>query len=123
MIHVIADTNVLLLPFKNKLNIEVELERLVGRHEILIPEPILDELKGLAIKDRYAKTALKWAQTKRIVPTESVGDNAVLELAERVKGIVLTNDKLLIKRARAKVLKVIRMKGGNHLAFENNWLD
>jgi rRNA-processing protein FCF1 len=121
MIQVIADTNALLLPFKNKINVEAELDRLLGRHEILIPVPILNELKGLEVKFKYAKAALKWAQTKSIMPTESFGDNSVLELAESVKGIVLSNDKLLIKRAKAKSLKVIRMREGNHLAFENYW--
>ena len=43
---VIADANALLLPFKCKFNIDYELENLVGNHELIIPEPIIGELKN-----------------------------------------------------------------------------
>jgi rRNA-processing protein FCF1 len=120
---VIADTNALLLPFKHKFNIDFELEGLVGNHEIIIPEPIVGELKKLALQNRVAKAALKLANTKKTMPTKFAGDDSVLELAERLKAIVFTSDKQLIDKAKSKGLKIIRLKEGNRLGFDNDWID
>jgi rRNA-processing protein FCF1 len=62
-----------------------------------------------------AKGALKLALTKEIRPAEKPGDDSVLELAKKVDGYVMTNDAELIERARAKKLKVIRMREGCRL--------
>lgn len=123
MILVVADTNALLLPFKHKFNIDFELESLVGNHELIIPEPIVGELKKLAQENKVAKAALKLAHTKKSMPAEYAGDDSVLELAERLKAIIFSNDKEVINKARAKGLKIIRLKEGNRLAFDNDWID
>jgi rRNA-processing protein FCF1 len=115
MIFVVADTNALIAPFKQKFNIDAELSRILGAYTIIVPEPIIGELRRLAPTNMNAKGALKLALTKESRPTRSVGDDSVLELAKKVKGHVLTNDAELIERARKKKLKVIRLREGCRL--------
>ena len=123
MIQIVADTNAFLLPFKFNINIDSELDSLVGNHEIIIPEPIVGELKRLAKQKQHAKAALKLAQSKQSFSTEAIGDDSVLELAERVGGIVFSNDKELIEKARKKNLRIIRLREGSRLDFDNYRLD
>jgi rRNA-processing protein FCF1 len=110
MRYVIADTNALIAPFKRKFNIDAELTRILGSYIIIVPEPIIGELKRLAVTNLNARGALKFAMTKKIQLTKSVGDDSVLELAKKVGGYVLTNDVELIGRASKKKLKVIRLR-------------
>ena len=122
MRQVIADTNALIAPFKLKFNIDSELTRLLGSYRILVPEPIVGELEKLAVTNMNAKAALKLAHSREICPTRSGGDDSVLELALKIRGFVMTNDRELIKRARYKKLKVIRVKENGKLAPEENWM-
>jgi rRNA-processing protein FCF1 len=110
MRYVIADTNVLIAPFKQKFNIDAELTRILGNYTILIPEPIIGELRRLAVTNLHARGALKFALTREIRPTKKPGDDSVLELAKKVGGYVMTNDRELIGRASKKKLKVIRLR-------------
>ena len=64
-------------------------------------------MKILAKHDRTAKAALKLAMTMEHMPTISVGDNSVLELARELEGIIMSNDKALIETARASGIRVI----------------
>ncbi len=115
MIFVIADTNALIAPFKQKFNIDAELSRILGDYKILVPRPIIGELERLAPKNMNAKGALKLALTKEIRSTKKAGDAAVLELAESAGGYVMTNDMELIGKARKLGLRVIRMREGCRL--------
>ena len=110
MRYVVADTNALIAPFKRKFNIDVELTRILDSYTILIPEPIIGELRRLAVTNLHARGALKFALTKKVQATKNVGDDSVLELAKKVKGYVMTNDGALITRASKKKLKVIRLR-------------
>ena len=117
-----ADANALIAPFKLKFNIDSELTRLFGAYEIIVPKPIIGELEKLAVTNIYARGALKLAKSRTIKSTRAAGDDAVLELATKVKGFVMTNDKELIARARKKNLKVIRVKEGGKLAPDETWM-
>ena len=122
MRFIVADANALIAPFKMKFNIDSELTRLFGSYQILVPEPITGDLEKLAVTNMHAKAALKLARSREIRPTRSRGDNSVLELARKVRGFVMTNDRELIKRARQKKLKVIRVKEHGKLAPEEDWM-
>ena len=115
MILVVADANALIAPFKRKFNLDSELGRLLGDYQVLVPEPILGELSRLAKTNMNAKGALKLALTRDVRPTKKAGDEAVLELALKVKGMVMTNDAELIGKARKKGLDVIRLREGCRL--------
>ena len=119
MIKVVVDANALMMPFQIKLNLDAELSGLLGDHELLVPKPIVGELERLSATSREAGAALKLAGTRRIMKTQSAGDNSVLELAKKEGAYILSNDKEVIKEAVKEGLKVIRLKEGSHLAIEN----
>ena len=119
---IVADTNALIAPFKLKFNIDSELTRILGAYEIIVPKPIIGELEKLAVTNIHARGALKLARSRKIKSTKSAGDDAVLELAKKINGFVMTNDKELIARARKRNLKVIRVKEGGKLAPEEAWM-
>ena len=114
---VVADANALMMPFDFSINIDSELARLLGSYEIVVPRPILGELKKLAERSASAKAAASLARAKKIIETDSAGDESVIEAAEKNAAIILTNDSELIGIATSKGIKVIRMRGGNRLAF------
>lgn len=114
---VVLDTNALLMPFEIRLNLDLALKELVGDAHIVVPGPLIGELKKL--NHRHAKAALKLARTYDIVHTESTGDEAVVELALETGGYVLTNDKELRRKLRDKRVPLIYLRSGTHLVLED----
>ena len=113
---VVLDTNALLMPFEIKINLDLALRDLLGEVRIVVPGPLVGELKHL--DHRYAKAALALARKYEIIPTEYTGDNAVIELAYRTGGYVLTNDKELRRRLRKEGVPIIYLRSGTHLAID-----
>lgn len=122
MMDIIADANALIAPFKLKFNIDSELTRLLGSYRIIVPEPIIGELEKLAVTNMNARAALKLARSREIRPARAAGDDSVLELAKKIGGFVMTNDRELIRRARQKKLRVIRVRENGKLAPEEEWM-
>jgi rRNA-processing protein FCF1 len=120
MIYVIADTNALLLPFQGRLNLDSELQRLLGNYELVVPKPIIGELERLKPRNKVAAPALKLARSRTIIQTESLGDEAVLELAHRLSGVIMTSDKRLIEEARKSGIRIIRLRGSGRLGFDGD---
>ncbi|HID25647.1 MAG TPA: hypothetical protein EYP23_04205, partial [Thermoplasmata archaeon] len=104
--YVIIDTNMLLTLFEQTFNLEDEILRAVGRYEIIIPKTVVEELKvlsnaGKGAKKRWAKAALTYIKRKgfRVEDESNMGvDNSLIALAEKLNGVVATNDKELKKR-------------------------
>jgi len=115
---VVLDTNALLMVFQFNVNMESELTRLLGKYEVVVPSTVKKELKSLG--NKYAKSALSFSERYRTVNAEGNPDDSILELAEKEKGIVLTNDKILKKRLREKGITVIFLRGKNHLEIEGS---
>ena len=95
---VVLDTNALLMPCEIKMNLDLALRDLLGEARIVVPGALVGELKH--VKHRYAKAALALARKYEIIPTEYSGDDAVVEVAFKTGGYVLTNDKELRRRLR-----------------------
>jgi rRNA-processing protein FCF1 len=114
---VILDTNALLAQFQFKIDLESELLRLMGSYEIFIPDTVLDELKN--IKDKDVKAARKMAEKYEVVYSEKKGDEAILDLAEKMKAVVVTNDQELRKRLKKQGLKVVYLRQKSHLVVDN----
>src|SRR5467141_4429498 len=72
---VVLDANALLLPFQFRVNLEAELRRLLGDHEIFIPSPVMDELRGLAKSVREARGGLRLAARFRVVEAPGNADD------------------------------------------------
>ncbi len=92
---------------------EKELSRLLGSCRIVVPSSVIKELKNLA--DHDAKAALSLAQRFETIQNEGNGDDAILKMAKKMNGIVVTNDKDLKKRLREEKLPVIYLRGKNRL--------
>ena len=112
---VILDSNVLLMPFQFNINLERELDRLLGSWEGVVPSTVMNELNGLARQDRNAKMALKLAERFRVERSKLDGDDGVVEVAVRLNGVPVTNDKELKKRFAGMGMAHIFMRGKNHL--------
>lgn len=113
---VVLDTNALLMPFEIRINLDLALQELLGEARIVVPGPLVGELKHL--DHRSAKAALALARKYEIIPTEQTGDNAVVELAKKENAYVLTNDKELRRRLRKERIPLIYLRSGTHLALE-----
>src|SRR3989442_14029905 len=94
---VVLDANALLLPFQFRVNLQAELRRLLGEHEIFVPSPVLDELKGLSKSVPQARAALKLASRFQVYLLPGEADQAVVDAALRLKAVVCTYDAVLLR--------------------------
>ncbi len=114
---VVLDTNALLMPFEAKLNLDLELRRLLGDCRVVVPGPMLGELKRCGAK--HSKAAIALARKYEIIPTESSGDEAIMELARKLGAYVVTNDKELRSRLRAEGIPLVYLRSGTHVILED----
>lgn len=122
----VIDTNVLLYMFLNKADVISQL-RDYGVGRFLITESVLKELQKLEVnlkgrEKRAAKLArelVKDFEIVKIVKTESEGDNSIIEAAETHGCIIITNDKMLRKRARERKIPVGFLKEEGRVFFED----
>jgi len=117
-IKVIADTNALMMPFQFRVNIEKELERLLASYEILVPSSVLAELRRLASSNEKARSAIKLAERYKVVETEEVGDESILEIASKHGACVLTNDKILLSKLKDAGIPRIFLRSRSHLVLK-----
>jgi len=115
---VVLDTNALLMPFEFSLNLDVELRSLLGDCEILVPGPVLGELRRS--KSKFAGTALELSRRYGIAETEKQGDDGVVDVAARLGAFVLTNDAELRRKLRKMKIKTIHLKSRSHLVLDED---
>jgi rRNA-processing protein FCF1 len=106
------------MPFQFRINLDVELLRLVGECDILVPSSVLGELRKMEETTKDAKAALTLAQKYEVVEVEDSGDVSLLTLARKRKGIVVTNDKELIEELKRSRIPVIYLRSRTHLVLE-----
>jgi rRNA-processing protein FCF1 len=123
---ILLDTNALLMQFQFSVDIENELRRVLDvAYEIVVPDIVVGELRNLAAqmqgKERgEALMAITLAETFKVVKTEGPADTGILRLAEKLNGIVLTNDKILRARLRAKNIPNIHLRSKAFLTVEGH---
>lgn len=110
MISVVLDANALIMPFQFGMNLDSELERLFGNHKIYVPSSVRDELKGLGRND-----ALSLSDKYNRIEVSKKGDEGVLEAAEKLDGVIVTNDKELKRRALKRNFSVAYLRSKSHL--------
>ena len=81
---VVLDTNALLMPFEIKMNLDLALRELLGEARIVVPGPLVGELKHLDHK--FAGAALSLARKYEIIPTEASGDSSQGAQAQAQEG-------------------------------------
>ena len=117
---VVLDTNALLMPFEVGINLDLAVQELLGEVRFVVPGPLVGELKHLQESNRFAKPALALARSKEIVQCDGHGDDAVIEVATRENGYILTNDKELRRRARTLHIPLLYLRSGTHLIVERS---
>jgi len=111
--------------FEFSIDLEDELTRLLGKHHIVVPRPVIEELEFLSEhgkdKTRYkAKSSLKLIKKYDVanMNEDKKGDEAVFHLAQQLPGIVVTNDRELKRRLKGASLHIIYLRGKKRLVFE-----
>lgn len=89
---------------------------ILGEVRFVVPAPLIGELKHL--DNKHAKAALALARSREIVPTDARGDDAVIDIALKENGYILTNDKALRRRARTQRIPLLYLRSGTHLVEE-----
>jgi rRNA-processing protein FCF1 len=114
---VVIDANALMMPFQFSINLDIELARLLGSFEVVVPSSVVVELKRVAVEQKAsdANGALKLAAKYRTLRVEGRGDDAVLAAAIELRAVLLTNDAGLRRRARQAGLRTICLRGRSHL--------
>ena len=115
---VVLDANALMMPFQFNINLDLELERLLGPCEVLVPSSVIRELEGMQRREKHAKAALALAEKYEEIETSGRGDQGVIDAASSEGGVVVTNDKELIRALKDAGMPVIRMRGKSHLVME-----
>lgn len=121
---VILDSSAVLMLFEFSIDLEKELTRLLGNYSIVIPTPIVRELKLLSDNRRGEKKAKAKASLKLIKKYDAIdvdemgGDDSILELAKKINGIVVTNDRELRDRLKKMSLSVIFLRAKKKLVME-----
>ncbi|MHC1570476.1 MAG: type II toxin-antitoxin system VapC family toxin [Methermicoccaceae archaeon] len=117
---IVLDTSMLMLAHTHGVDVLSELERL-GFTEVVVPDCVLSELRGLA-RGRgkggiAARVALGLAErcvsqpSREGIPT----DDSVLEIAQELGAALATTDLQLKRRARERGVVVVGMRGLDHL--------
>lgn len=96
------------MPFQMDIDLKSEIVRIIGACRIAVPEVVMAEATAMRGSVRDGPAALEYARRFETVPTEGLGDDAIVDCAERTGGIVVTGDRGLIKRLRVKGLRVLR---------------
>ncbi|RLB14928.1 MAG: nucleotide-binding protein [Deltaproteobacteria bacterium] len=126
---ILLDTNFLMIPYTENIEIFQEIERLVlEKYELFTLTGVVEELKRIE-KDKRSKgrdkiasrVALQLIEKKNIKVIESHGrvDRFIIDFAQRNKKdvIICTNDKRLRKKLKKLNVSTICMRGRNRLEF------
>ncbi len=115
---VLLDTNALLMPFQMGLDVEGEILRAMGRCRIVVPQVAAAELRAMGSSLQDGAAALKFAERFESMETVGLGDDAIIDLAIRTGGTVLTGDRGLIKRLHDAGLRVLRPRQKKRLELK-----
>lgn len=121
-LHVVVDTNFLMIPGLFGVDIFSELDRVLDRkYRLIVPEPVVEELnqlaRGTSDERSAARIALSLIQRGQVVKTRPPADDAILELAKEGNTVVGTNDARLRRELRASGVPVIYIRQKSHLAI------
>ena len=122
---VILDSSAIIMLFEFSIDLDDELNRLLGKHRVVVPIAVTKELQFLSQKGK-GKTSYKSKASLELVKKyetvklgiELKADDAVFELARQLDGVVVTNDIGLRKRLRTANLHVVYLRGKKKLVLE-----
>jgi rRNA-processing protein FCF1 len=127
-LKVILDSNALFVPLKFKLDIFVEVERLLNRNvDFVLLSPVKRELELLATKDSLkirseAVYALKFAEKCKYVAVDEdeklSTDDVIVKVAKAWNSPVFTNDRQLRRKLRDISVPVIYVRQKSRLEID-----
>ncbi len=126
---VVIDTNFLVIPAQFSVDIFAETERVIERRvEFIVLSSVLREIEMMAHdsakvgEQRTFRLALELAKRCRIVEYASAEelsvDDQILAYASSIDGVLATNDRKLIEKARKQGIPVLRLRGKKILTLE-----
>ena len=113
MQKVVLDTNALLIPGRDKVDIFEEITALVGSYEAIVPSVVVDEWNRLASGKgkaaEYAKVGLGLLFKATVVPRgiSKPVDDALVDFARENNASVFTNDRELKQKLESAGVPVI----------------
>ena len=120
---VILDSSAILMFFEFSVDWKKELDRLLDSYNLVVPTAVVQELQILTTRDRGQKkaaAALKLiAKYDTIAQEADTADEALMKIAEKTQGIVVTNDIELRDRLKNRGLPVIFLRGKKKLALDD----
>ena len=127
-LKVILDSNAFFIPLEFRIDIFVEVERLLNRRiDFVLLSPVKRELEVLSAKDspkirRQAFFALKISEKCMYVPVEEdekiTTDDAIIRVAKAWNCPVFTNDSQLRRRLRDISVPVIYLRQKSRLVID-----
>jgi len=119
---VILDSSAILMFFEFSVDWEKELDRLLGGYHLVVPTAVVHELQILSTRgagQKKAVAALKLIGKYDTIDQEAdTVDEALMEIAEKTQGIVVTNDTELRKRLKNRRFSVIFLRGKKKLVLD-----
>lgn len=119
---VILDSSAILMFFEFSVDWEKELDSLLGAYHLVVPTAVVQELQMLATRrtgQKKAAAALKLVEKYETIDEEAPSaDEALLKIAEKTKGFVVTNDSELRHRLKARGCAVIFLRGKKKLVLD-----
>ena len=122
--RVVLDTSFLMIPGVFGVDVINELDRLLEqRYELLVPSPVLAELKRLASRGTSserpaARIGIALAKRAKVVRTRAKADEAILEIASKGDCVIATTDAALKKELRRRGVPVVYLRQKSHLALD-----
>ena len=122
-LKVIADTSFLMIPGMFGVDVMSELDRLLQRrYSLVIPKPVVGELKKLAARGKPAERSaaslgIALAKRGKVVDAKGNADEAILTMACE-NCVVGTTDAELRKKLRRKGVSVMYLREKSHLALD-----
>jgi len=124
--EIILDTNILLLPARNNIDIFAEIDRLiVDQYELVTLSPVLSELEGISGSSKdgiAANVGLRLIEKKgvRIIGADTDADNAIISYVSGKKAMVATNDRALRVKLKKMGIPTIFMRSKSHLEMDGH---
>lgn len=119
---VILDSSAILMFFEFSLNWEKELNSLVGAYHLVVPSAVVKELQMLASRgagQKKAAAALKLIDKYESIDEDTLSaDDAIVKIAQKTKGFVVTNDSALRHRLKKQGNSVIFLRGKKKLVLD-----
>lgn len=119
---VILDSSAILMFFEFSLDWENELYSVVGAYHLVVPSAVVKELQMLASRgagQKKAAAALKLIEKYESIDEDSpYADEAILKIAQKTKGIVVTNDTALRQLLKKQGNSVVFLRGKKKLVLD-----